>query len=59
VDQEAILAYLSDGRRLRNDNIRELAGAQDQVGPTPYANSLCFSFMDSLAVYLRVQQILS
>lgn len=31
VDQEAILAYLSDGRRLMNDNIRELAGAQDQV----------------------------
>jgi autophagy-related protein 11 len=31
VDQEAILAYLSDGRRLRNDNIRELAGSQDQA----------------------------
>ncbi|TFK46861.1 putative peripheral membrane protein [Heliocybe sulcata] len=31
VDEEAILAYLSDGKRLRNDNIRELAGAQDQT----------------------------
>jgi hypothetical protein len=31
VDEEAIIAYLSDGRRLRNDSIRELAGAQDQV----------------------------
>jgi hypothetical protein len=36
VEQEAILAYLSDGRRLRNDNIRELAGAQDQVCSTSY-----------------------
>lgn len=31
VEEEAIIAYLSDGRRLRNDNIRDLAGAQDQV----------------------------
>ena len=31
VDEEAVLAYLSDGRRLRNDNIRDLAGAEDQV----------------------------
>lgn len=31
VDEEAIIAYLSDGRRLRNDSIRDLAGAQDQV----------------------------
>ncbi|TDL25201.1 putative peripheral membrane protein [Rickenella mellea] len=31
VDRDAILAYLSDGRRLRNDNIRELAGAQDET----------------------------
>ncbi|KZT23676.1 hypothetical protein NEOLEDRAFT_1136168 [Neolentinus lepideus HHB14362 ss-1] len=31
VEEEAILAYLSDGRRLRSDNIRELAGAQDQT----------------------------
>jgi hypothetical protein len=32
VEEDAILAYLSDGRRLKNDNVRELAGAQDQVG---------------------------
>ena len=31
VDADAILAYLSDGRRLGNDNVRELAGAPDQV----------------------------
>ena len=31
VEQEAILAYLSDGRRLTSANVRELAGSQDQV----------------------------
>ncbi|KII87895.1 hypothetical protein PLICRDRAFT_112259 [Plicaturopsis crispa FD-325 SS-3] len=30
VDEEAILVYLSDGQRLRSDNLRELAGAHDQ-----------------------------
>jgi hypothetical protein len=31
VDQDAILAYLSDGTRLRTDNVRELVGAHDQA----------------------------
>ncbi|KIK99177.1 hypothetical protein PAXRUDRAFT_569510 [Paxillus rubicundulus Ve08.2h10] len=31
VDQDAILAYLSDGTRLRTDNVRELVGAHDQT----------------------------
>lgn len=31
MDQEAILAYLSDGTRLRTDNVRELVGAHDQT----------------------------
>ncbi|EJC97791.1 uncharacterized protein FOMMEDRAFT_171549 [Fomitiporia mediterranea MF3/22] len=31
IDQEAALAYLSDGRRLTNENIRDLAGAQDDT----------------------------
>ena len=31
VDQDAVLAYLSDGRRLTNDNLRDLAGAPDNV----------------------------
>ncbi|KZV76457.1 hypothetical protein PENSPDRAFT_741294 [Peniophora sp. CONT] len=31
VDPDAVLAYLSDGRRLGNDNVRELAGAPDQT----------------------------
>lgn len=31
VEEAAVLAYLSDGRRLRDENIRELAGAVDQV----------------------------
>ncbi|KAF8068787.1 putative peripheral membrane protein [Lyophyllum atratum] len=30
VEQDAILAYLSDGRRLVNGNVRELAGSHDQ-----------------------------
>ncbi|KAF8267535.1 hypothetical protein EI94DRAFT_1730240 [Lactarius quietus] len=30
IDEGAVLAYLSDGRRLRTDNLRDLAGAQDQ-----------------------------
>ena len=55
MDQEAILAYLSDGRRLRNDNIRELAGAQDQVCTTV---SSSYQFLISLLVYLCFQQIL-
>ncbi|KAL5523199.1 ATG11 [Sanghuangporus sanghuang] len=31
VHQDAVLAYLSDGRRLTNENIRDLAGAQDDT----------------------------
>jgi hypothetical protein len=31
IEESAVLAYLSDGRRLRTDNVRDLAGAQDQV----------------------------
>ena len=31
VPPEAIWAYLADGRPLRSDNIRELAGLEDQV----------------------------
>ncbi|KAI9507608.1 putative peripheral membrane protein [Russula earlei] len=30
IDEGAVLAYLSDGRRLRTDNVRDLAGTQDQ-----------------------------
>ncbi|KAI0828599.1 hypothetical protein BC628DRAFT_80200 [Trametes gibbosa] len=32
VPQQAVWAYLADGRPLRNDNIRDLAGVEDQVG---------------------------
>ncbi|EKM77300.1 hypothetical protein AGABI1DRAFT_122058 [Agaricus bisporus var. burnettii JB137-S8] len=31
IEQDAILAYLSDGRRLTNSNVRDLAGAADQI----------------------------
>ncbi|GJJ14937.1 hypothetical protein Clacol_009207 [Clathrus columnatus] len=31
VDEEAVLAYLPDGRRLKDDNLRELAGVPDQA----------------------------
>lgn len=30
VEQDAVIAYLSDGRRLTNSNVRELAGSHDQ-----------------------------
>ncbi|KAJ7136702.1 putative peripheral membrane protein [Mycena epipterygia] len=30
IDQDAVLAYLPDGRRLTNSNIRELTGSQNQ-----------------------------
>jgi hypothetical protein len=35
VDPDAVLAFLSDGRRLQTENVRELAGSQDQVGVMP------------------------
>lgn len=42
VDQDSVLAYLSDGRRLRSENVRELAGATDQVRvPVPYPTRHC------------------
>ena len=31
VKEDAILAYLPDGQRLMKDNIRDLAGAEEQV----------------------------
>lgn len=31
VGEDAVLAYLSDGRRLQSENIRDLAGVEDQV----------------------------
>ncbi|KIJ36373.1 hypothetical protein M422DRAFT_212340 [Sphaerobolus stellatus SS14] len=30
VEEDAVLAYLSDGHRLRNENLRDLAGSSDQ-----------------------------
>jgi hypothetical protein len=38
-----VLAYLSDGRRLRSENIRELAGVQDQVRETVSPSVLLFT----------------
>lgn len=35
VPQDDVLAYLSDGRRLHKDSIRDLAGVQDQARPPP------------------------
>ena len=31
VEEAAVLAYLSDGHRLRDENLRDLAGSSDQV----------------------------
>jgi autophagy-related protein 11 len=33
--QESVLAYLSDGQRLTNSNVRDLAGSPDQVCQLP------------------------
>ncbi|KAI0654388.1 hypothetical protein C8Q70DRAFT_925844 [Cubamyces menziesii] len=43
IPPEAIWAYLSDGRPLRNDNIRDLAGVEDQ---TIYIFNKAFLSMD-------------
>ena len=32
VDEENVLAYLPDGQRLRTENVRDIAGSQNQVG---------------------------
>ena len=32
ISEDAIIAYLPDGRRLTTDNVRELAGAAEDVG---------------------------
>ena len=54
IEESAALAYLSDGRRLRTDNVRDLAGAQDQVRcppPCPYALlSLCLFAYPSMRI---------
>ena len=37
IDEGAVQAYLSDGRRLRTENVRDLDSVQDQVCPcTPH-----------------------
>lgn len=36
VPPDAVWAYLSDGRPLKHDNVRELAGLDDQVCTSPY-----------------------
>lgn len=45
IEESAALAYLSDGRRLRTDNVRDLAGAQDQVCVAlPFCSSFAMPF---------------
>ena len=55
MDADAILAYLSDGRRLGNDNVRELARAPDQVRMSVSAIPL---YLMPHLDYLRLQQVL-
>jgi autophagy-related protein 11 len=52
VEQDAAVAYLSDGKRLTTSNIRDLGSAQDQVSRPrstyvviEYANVLKFIFV--------------
>ena len=35
------LAYLADGRRLTKDNVRDMAGVEDQVRQPPIIMELC------------------
>ena len=50
-----MLAYLSDGRRLRTDNLRDLAGAQDQVCSCLYLSPqyifTCLTIHQSIFVF--------
>lgn len=55
VEDEAILAYLSDGQRLRSDNVRELAGSKDQVYSI---QSNAISVLNSVPDDICVQQVL-
>ena len=58
VDQDAILAYLSDGTRLRTDNVRELVGAHDQASSPLMSNNGTAQRLVRTD-YLRFQQVLS
>jgi hypothetical protein len=52
VEEEDILAYLPDGRRLYNENIRDLAGAEDQVRADCYGKhkGVQFTATDDICV---------
>ena len=41
VEEDAVLAYLSDGRRLQSENVRDLAGVEDQVRALRYSPRIC------------------
>lgn len=56
VDEEYILAYLPDGHRLRGENLRDLAGAQDQVR-NPFV-AVTAQFILVYTDNLRLQQII-
>jgi autophagy-related protein 11 len=51
VDQEAILAYLSDGTRLRTDNVRELVGAHDQASRILTENAENINSINRLSMF--------
>lgn len=54
VNQDSLIAFLSDGQQLREDNLRDLAGAQDQVD---YLILLMIQSTDlQSAVHIRIQQ---
>ena len=56
VEQYAILAYLSDGRRLTTENVRDLAGAHDEVR---LASREGWYLLIAEIDHLCVQQVLS
>lgn len=52
ISPDAIFANLSDGRRLRHDNVRDLAGVEDQVCAYPLRLPRIFTFCHTQTIYV-------
>lgn len=52
ISPDAIFANLSDGRRLRHDNVRDLAGVEDQVCVDPLKFPRLFTFWHTQTIYV-------
>lgn len=52
VEVENILAYLADGRRLKDENIRDLAGVEDQVSTLTAVCKCSINFFVRQTIYV-------